>query len=108
MSSAYIFYYVIIIIVYVLPKKTNSRDVVLPLLPDKSALILDKASYHMRIADDTKIPKVNGWRKEDCIRWLMDKNPDFQYEDLECLTIVELVEESEKYRVKREYKVCHS
>lgn len=76
---------------------------VLPVMPDKSLLVIDRASYHMRFTDESKNPSSGGWRKADIIRWLIEAGEKDQ--DLESLTIPELVQVSKPYRKPSEYRV---
>lgn len=42
---------------------------VLNTVPDKSVLVIDRASYHMAITDETRNPTTK-WRKAELIDWL--------------------------------------
>lgn len=42
---------------------------VLKLIPDKSVIVLDQASYHKRITEETKNP-TTAFRKQEIIDWL--------------------------------------
>jgi len=42
-------------------------------IPDKSVIVVDQASYHRRVTEDTKNPSTI-WRKNEIIGWLKSKN----------------------------------
>ena len=62
------------------------RRTVVPVLPPKSLVVMDNASYHRVIKKDTKAP-TSATRKGDMQKWLKDKkNPfDGKMKTLKCM-----------------------
>ena len=77
----------------------------LPNLPNKSVLVIDKASYHMRIAEETKRPSSSGWTKSRIIDWLLEKGEKQTREELNKKFIPALLVDCKKWGTEREYKV---
>lgn len=42
-------------------------------IPNRSAIVLDQATYHKRVTENTKNP-TTAWRKADLIAWLNKQN----------------------------------
>lgn len=78
---------------------------ILPALPDKSLLVVDRASYHMRFTEESKNPSAGGWKKAEIINWLVEAGEKNQNQELDNLIIPELVEKSKQYRKPSEYRI---
>lgn len=83
----------------------NFRLKLLPNLPNKSALVMDKASYHMRIAEESKRPSSSGWTKPRIIDWLIEKGEKQTREELNKKFIASLLVDCKKWVTERVYKV---
>ena len=71
---------------------------VLPSLPDNSAVVIDNASYHSRITDETKKPTTASL-KADILSWLQARGVDTPAK----VTKVELLELVRDIHIIREY-----
>ena len=77
---------------------------VLDLLPDRSIVVLDQASYHKKIEEGTKNPRSN-WRKSEIIKFLIDNNfnvphPYSSFQDMNVPNLRQLAATKKNVEVK--------
>ena len=76
------------------------KEKVLPALPDRAVVVIDNASYHSRLTDESKVP-TTAWRKAEIQDWLRSKKKDFSEKD----TIPILLFKSKEVFVEKKYVV---
>lgn len=79
---------------------------VLELIPDKSVIVIDQASYHKRITDDTRNP-TTAFRKSEIIEWLISHEIGIPngYSDFSRMTVPVLLDLARKNKVEPIYAV---
>lgn len=79
---------------------------ILQLIPEKSIIVLDLASYHRKITDVSKNP-TTAWRKQQLIDWMIQQEiplPE-EYEDFSEMTVPRLREMAKKFKIEQIYEV---
>ena len=56
------------------------KSTVLPNMPPKAVAVIDNATYHSRLTDESKKP-TTGWKKALIQEWLREKNARFVEKD---------------------------
>jgi len=75
-------------------------------IPDKSCIVMDQASYHRRITDDTRNPTTQ-WRKQNIIDWLVDKQipvPE-DFDNFGRMTIPLLLTLAREHKIKPVFQI---
>jgi transposase len=82
------------------------QNKVLPVLPDKSIIVMDQAPYHRTRVPDTVMPRTY-WLKQRIVDWLLDHHVPFpdHVTDLNDMTKASLLELSKKHPVKERFVV---
>lgn len=99
---------VMIMVTSISYKLCNFRTKLLPNLPDKSVVVLDKASYHMHLAEEIKRPSSSGWAKDKIVDWLIEQGETQPREVLNKKFIPELLVDCRKWGTEKQYKVSAS
>ena len=75
-------------------------------LPNGAVLVLDQASYHRTVTDETRNPTTT-YRKYEIIAWVEDHNVPIPLdeESFSEMTRVKLLQLSKKHQIRNELKV---
>jgi len=77
---------------------------VVHLIPEKSVVVLDQASYHKERVKGTVMPKMH-WRKAEILEWFEGRDYElpFYIRSIDMLTKASLIELSKRYPVKEKF-----